>query len=156
MVVKMEISKRQWNNIHKKLNSLKDEVVELKSILPKREMKYLKFEECIPPASICKDVNSMMNGISSYEGFIGRLSNYYGCETMGLYVDKKMDIKHIAEYRSLTRDAYTRKTTCEKNTVLHEYFHHLVNLKVVIVDKKKEEYYADKYTKVFMERVNSD
>jgi len=151
----MDITKRQWNNIHKKLNRLEDTINYIKNNLLKKQMKYLKFEECIPPSSICKDVNSMMNGVNNYEGFIGRLSSYYGCEPMGLFVDKTINPKHIAEYRPLIKNAYTRKTTCDKKDVLHEYFHHLVNLNVVVIDKKKEEYYADEYAKLFLERVNS-
>ena len=144
------------NTLLKKINELSDKVDRIeKSLLPK-EKKWLKFNECIPPKSICKDIYSMIVGVNSYIGFLGKLSEYYGCKPMEMYVDKTINPKYIAEYRPGTNKAYSRGATVNENTVLHEFFHHLCYLNVVILSKSEEEKYADMYSKIFMERVNGD
>jgi len=149
----MKITKRQWYNIHKKLNDITNRLSMLEEKLPNKQKRWLKFDECVPPESICKDANSMMKGNNTYTGFLGKLAEYYGCEEMSLTVDKSIDSKCLAIYYPLLLEAKTKAKTCDMNTVLHEWFHHLVNLKVVFVDKSKEEKYADKYAKIFLQRI---
>ena len=144
------------NTLLKKINELSDKIDRIeKSLLPK-EKKWLKFNECIPPKSACKDIHSMLDGINDFTGFIGKLSEYYGCETMGIYIDETINPKYIAEYRPLMKTAYTKGKTVNIETVLHEFFHHLCNLNVVIVNEKESEKCADEYARIFMERVNGD
>lgn len=148
----MEITKRQWNNIHKKLNFIIRKIEWLEEQIPRKEKRWLKFDECVPPASVCKDIVSMMNGNNAYTGFLGKLAEYYGCEEMDFVVDKSINPKYIAVYYPLLKRAKSRKPTVSMDTVLHEWFHHLCNLKVVFVDKEEEEIYANRYAKIFMAR----
>lgn len=151
------VTDRQWRNLHKKLNNILEVVGYLERQLRKQTpKKWLKFEECIPPASVCKDVHSMLRGINTYGGFLGRLAEYYGCEEMDLRVDDKIEPKYRAVYNPVMKTAYSRKSTVDTKTVLHEWFHHLVNLNVVVVDKKDEEKYADKYANAFLTRAGAD
>jgi len=149
----MEISKRQWNNIHRKLNGIANRLSTLEEKLPNRQKRWLKFDECVPPESVCKDANSMMKGNNTYTGFLGKLAEYYGCEEMGLNIDTSIDPKYSAIYYPHLHEARTRTKTIDKKTVLHEWFHHLINLKVVFVDKEKEEKYANKYAEIFLQRM---
>jgi len=149
----MEITKRQWYNIHRKLNDITNRLSMLEEKLPNRQKRWLNFDECVPPESICKDVNSMMKGNRTYTGFLGKLAEYYGCKEMSLNVDTSIEPKYIAVYYPLLHEARTRTKTIDKKTVLHEWFHHLCSLKVVFVDKSKEEKYADKYAKIFLQRI---
>jgi len=150
------ISERQWRNLNKKLNNItcKLEIVEQK--LRQKPKKWLKFEESVPPASVCEDVASMMDGIDSYTGFLGRLSEYYGCESMGFFVDKTINAKYLAVYYPTLKEAHSRTNTLERRDVLHEFFHHLVNLNVVVINKKDEEKLADKYADAFLRRCQSN
>jgi len=148
------ISDSQWRYLHRKLNHLEAQVSDLRSSLKEsqRPKRYLRFGECLPPASICKDVMSMMNGTNTYDGFIGRLAEYYHCETMGCFVDTNIDPKYAAVYRPSEKNAYSREKTVDRRIILHEFFHHLVNLNVVSVNKKDEEEYADKYARIVLSR----
>ena len=129
-----------------------DRLQYLEENLPLKSKKWLKFTECIPPANVCKEIYSMTTGINTYEGFIGKLSEYYGCKPMSLHVDKTINPKYSAIYYPNLNEARTRTKTVGFKTVLHEFFHHLVNLKVVVVNKDEEEKYADKYARIFMQR----
>ncbi len=135
-----------------KVEMLQNCIIEIEKRLPNKQLKYLRFEECVPPKDICVSINSMMDGVSNYVGFLGKLSEYYSCSPMGLYVDKSINAKHIAEYRPDDKNAYSKESTCDKDIVLHEFFHHLVNLKVIVVNEKEEEKLADKYAKIFLKR----
>ena len=148
----MNISKRQWYNLHSKLNSIMEKLEWLEKQIPRKEKKWLKFDECLPPASVCGDVFSMMNGNNTYTGFLGKLAEYYGCEPMDFYIDPQINPKYRAVYRPPLKAAYSRTDTASKRTVLHEFFHHLVNLRVVVVPKDEEEKYADKYAEIVMMR----
>ena len=146
------ITERQWRYLHRKINYLEETLTEIRSNLPKKEKKWLNFNEAVPPASICKDVNSMLDGVTSFEGFVGRLSEFYGCKAMPCQVDTSIDPKYAAVYRPFYETAYTRTQTIHRSIILHEFFHHLVHLKVVVVPKNKEEYYADKYAQTILQR----
>lgn len=149
------ITEQQWQNLHKKIGNIQSQLLFLERRLPEKQKRYLKFEECVPPKTVCKDVASMLEGINQYTGFIGRLAEYYGCETMQAYIDTSIDPKYSAIYRSHEKAAYTRTPTVPCETILHEFFHHLVALNVVVIPKGKEEHYADKYAEIFQQRVNS-
>jgi hypothetical protein len=148
------ISDSQWRYMHRKLNDLQESVSRLRRQMDdlNRPKRYLKFSECIPPESICRDVNSMLLGNSSYDGFVGRLSEYYGIEPMGCYVDATLPVRVIAQYRLGEKNAYSRNKTVGRDTILHEFFHHLTNLNVVSVPKDQEEKLADKYARIFLQR----
>lgn len=149
------ISDRQWRKLNQHLENISIELREIKRKLPEKEKRYLGFSECVPPVSVCKEINSMMDGVDEYGGFLARLSDYYGCEPMGCYIDTTIDPKYKAVYRPDLKNAYTRTKTIDRATVLHEFFHHLVNLYVVKVSKSQEEHYANKFSEVFMQRANS-
>jgi len=146
------ISERQWRNLNRKLNGIRETVRRLEDELPQKPKRWLHFEECIPPASVCRDISSMLDGISSYTGFLGRLAEYYGCSSMGFYVDEKIDPKYKAIYYPNLKKAASRTPTIGRNSVLHEWFHHLVNENVVVVDGEEEEKFARKYAEIFMLR----
>jgi hypothetical protein len=124
-----------------------------------KPLRYLKFDNCVPPASVCKEVESMMIGIRTYTGFIGKLADYYGCSTMEITVNKDMcKPEWNAVYYPNLKKAYTHRDTVSRETVLHEWFHHMVNEKVVYlgdISSKEGEKFADRFSKIFMERVNS-
>jgi len=151
----MEITERQWRNLNNKLNEITNKLVRIEKQIPQRQKKWLKFDECVPPISVCKDVSSMMTGNSTYDGFLGKLAEYYGCGEMSLVVDKTINPKYLAVYRPSLRQAASRTPTASRSTVLHEWFHHLVNLHVVVIDNEKAEKLADKYARIFMERSRS-
>ena len=146
------VSDAQWRYLHRKINSLNDKLDVLKEQLPNKPKRFLKFWEAVPPVSVCKDVMSMMDGMTTYEGLIGRLSEYYGCETMGCYIDESISPDYLAVYRSNKKSAYTRLKYVTAHTILHEFFHHLQYQNVVVVDKKRQERFAEKYAKIFLER----
>lgn len=146
------VSNVQWRNLHKKLNELNDKIDNLMKTLPQKPKKYLKFHQCVPPSSICKDIMSMLSGIENYVGFIGKLSEYYGCEPMGCFINENIEKKFLAIYRPDRKAAYTREKNVDCHTVLHEFFHHLVHLDVVSIDRRSEEKLADRYADIFMER----
>ena len=146
------MSESQWRYLHRKINRLSDKLDSLQEQLPSKPKRFLKFWEAVPPVSVCKDVMSMMDGMNTYEGLIGRLSEYYGCVVMGLYVDKRISPERSAEYRPDDDAAYSRTQVVLRRTVLHEFFHHLQYQNVVVVDKKRQEHFAGKYARIFLER----
>lgn len=151
------MTKRQWENLNQRLKNLESHLVFLEENLPRRKKRFLKFDEVIPPASVCKDVLSMMEGAQTYEGLIGRLSEYYGCTIMGMKVDPgdKVAKNCLATYYPNLKTAYSAGDTIDEHTVLHEFFHHLVAENVVVVNKKTEEHWANKYATIFQQRANS-
>jgi hypothetical protein len=102
---------------------------------------------------------SMMNGVTTYSGFIGKLAEYYGCSTIKLLVDKnKCKKEWNAVYYSDLKKVFTYEDTISHRTVLHEWFHHMVNEKVVYlgtITSEKEEEFAVKFSCIFMERASS-
>jgi len=151
--MKMEITQKKWNNLHKKLNEMQSQLGNLENLLEKqRPKKWLKFDECVPPSSVCKDVFSMLAGLNTYTGVLGKLADYYGCTPMQMLVDRSIDPKYKAVYRPNEEVAYSRETTIDAKSVLHEWFHHMVNLNVVLVNKRAEEHWADKYATIFLQR----
>jgi len=156
MIENKILTRKQWLELNSKLDKLSNILFLLEEQRNAKPKHWLKFDACIPPQSVCKDVDSMMDNISSYLGFIGKLSEYYGCEPMNLFVDnsKMVSDKAIAAYYPDKKTAYSKESTCAKTVVLHEFFHHLVALNVVIVDKKDEEKYADKFAEAFLSRVS--
>jgi len=148
------ITDGQWRYMHRKISVLTDKVLELARLVERAEApkRYLKFNEALPPASVCRDVVSMLPGVGNYEGFIGRLADYYHCVPMGLYIDATIEPKYKALYRSWNNAAYTREKTCERHTVLHEFFHHLIAQHVVVVSPDQVEHFADQYATVFLQR----
>ncbi len=148
------ISDSQWRYMHRKINDLQESILKLHRQISdsNRPKRYLRFSECVPPESICKDVNSMLLGNAGYDGFVGRLADYYNIVPMGCYVDSNISPKVIAEYRRPENNAYSREKTVHRSTILHEFFHHLTTLNVVSVPKNQEEKLADKYAEVFLQR----
>ena len=151
------VTETQWRNLNQKLNNLQAQLLFLEQNLPRREKRYLKFDECVPPVSICKDVVSMLKGVSTYEGAIGRLCEYYGCPIMDMKVDPgdKVAKNCLAVYYPDLKTAYSAGQTIDEHTVFHEFFHHLVAHKVVIVNDRAAEHWANKYADVLLERANS-
>jgi len=151
------VSDSQWRYLHRKINDLTNQVTELRFTLKdmNRPKKFLRFSEVVPPESVCRDINSMMVGSTSYDGFLGRLAEHYTVPLMEVLVDKTIPDGILAQYRKtvLYPDgiAYCKNKTVNRRTVLHEFFHHLVHHKVVIV-KKKEEEYADRFASSFLRR----
>lgn len=146
------MSESQWRYLHRKINRLSDKLDSLQEQLPRKPKKFLKFWEAVPPVSVCKDVMSMMDGMATYEGLIGRLSEYYGCEIMGCYIDESISPEYLAVYRSDKKSAYTRLKYVDRRTILHEFFHHLQHQNVVVIDNKRKEHFANKYARIFLER----
>ena len=148
------VSDSQWRYLHQKLNYLQESVADMKSTIRnmQRPKRGLRYSEAIPPASVCRDVVSMLVGTTSYDGFMQRLSAFYDCEPMGIYRDDNVDEKYLAVYRSQEKACYSRGPSLERRVVLHEFFHHLVNLGIVFVDKKDEEDYANRFAKAVLHR----
>jgi hypothetical protein len=123
---------------------------------PKR---YLLFGECVPPPSVCRDVYGTMIGNRSYEGFLGRLAEYYKCEHMTFLVNPARNREDtIAIYYPYEKTAYSKNNTVAQSTVLHEWFHHMVNLGVVYLsekEKEEEEVYARKFAEIFLGRIGT-
>ena len=148
------VSDSQWRYLHNKINYLTESVADMKSTIrtiqqPKRGLRY---SEAVPPASVCRDVVSMLVGTTSYEGFIRRLSAFYDCEPMGVLRDDNVSEKYLAVYRRDEKACYSRGPSVNRKTVLHEFFHHLTNLGVVFVDKKDEEDYANRFANAVLHR----
>jgi len=145
------------SQLGKRLAHIERELAEIKQWLAPKRM--LSLYEAIPPESVCRDLLSKMRGISSYDGFLAALSDYYRVLPMKLIWDKhdtwmpQAKAKSVAAYFSEQNAAYTRKATVDRETVLHEYFHHLVAHNVVAVGgKKDEEKAADKFAALILER----
>jgi len=149
----MEITQRKWNNLNQKLNDIQSQINDLERLLEKqRPKRWLKFEECVPPDSVCKDALSMLEGVNTYGGVLGKLAEYYGCDTMEMLVGDNIDPKYKAVYHPDKRIAYSKGTTIDRHSVLHEWFHHMVNLNIVVVNKRAEEHWAEKYATIFIQR----
>lgn len=149
------MTERQWKNFNRKLECMERHIEALEKLISHKEKRWLEFDECVPPSSVCKDITRMLDGVTDFTGFIGRLSYYYGCSTMDMFIDInhiKVSDKAIATYYPSEKAAYSKGKTCSPNTVLHEFFHHMVNCCVVVVNKADEEYYADKFAQLFQQR----
>jgi hypothetical protein len=80
---------------------------------------------------------------------INYLSNFYKVERMYIIIDgKKVGRMNIAYY--IGNHAYFRKQGLDKQTVLHEFYHHLVERNQVEIPLKVEEREADVYSKEFI------
>jgi len=158
----IKITDRMWEDLHKKLDCLTKQLIRIQDDLPNKPKRYLKFNECIPPTEVCRSVVSMMNGVENYNGFIGKLSEYYGCSIMGIYVglervlalERQTGKSYVAFYDSNLKAAYSKEKTVSQSTVLHEWFHHMHAQGVVSINVKDEEYYAARYAEVFLQRAN--
>jgi len=142
------------SRLGKRLASIERELGEIKDFLqwlkPKRA---LRFEEALPPRSVCRDVLSKMEGTTSYTGFVAFLSNYYGVSPLGLYHDKsRVPAKAIAAYYAQENAAYSKNSAIDRHTVLHEFFHHLVAHGVVIVKEEDREKQADEFANIVLSR----
>ena len=152
------VSDSQWRYLHSKINDVSKQLTDLRWSLKdmSRPKKFLQFSEVVPPESVCRDINSMMRGNTSYDGFLGRLAEHYGVPLMSLWVDETIPDGTLAVYRKTAfrpdGNAYTKSKTVGRETVLHEFFHHLVHHKVVVVKKKREEEYADRFARLFLNR----
>ena len=148
------VSDSQWRYLHGKINDLQGTVMKLWRTMDEmqRPKRGLRYHEAVPPESACRDINSMLLGSTSYAGFMSRLAGYYGCEPMGNKRDDSIDPKYRAVYRPDYKTCYSRGSSVGRKTVLHEFFHHLVHLGVVFVDKKDEEDYAERYASTFLDR----
>ena len=152
------ISNSQWRYLHKKINTLTDIVVDVRSDLEqsRRPKKFLNFHEIVPESSVCKDINSMLTGTSDYRGFLGRLAEFYDVPLMEIAIDEKIKDGVIAQYRvngwHPNGKAYSKNQTVGRDTVLHEFFHHLCHHNVSMVKKKDEEEYADRFARMFLQR----
>lgn len=148
------VSDSQWRYLHSKINSLQKSVDTLRESFennnkPKRG---LRFYEVVPPESVCRDINSMLIGTNEYDGFLNRLADYYGVTPMKCYRDDDLDPKYKAEYRPRSKACFSAGPSIARATVLHEFFHHLQHEGVVFVSKKEQEEYADRYSKMFLQR----
>ena len=119
------VSDRQWRYLHQKINYLTDGIASLKHELlkPKRG---LRFWECIPPSEVCKDALDLSGITGNFIGMVGRLADYYKCDTMGCFVDTSIDPKYNGVYSPSEKTAYSRTSQTDKRFILHEFFHHLI------------------------------
>lgn len=150
------ISEGQYRYLKGKINALSCQLSEvlykLNQIKASRVKHLIAFEESIPPKSVCIDVLSML-GVGNYKGMMRLLSDYYGISRLQLFHDpKKVPDGAIACYVRQEGIAYSKNPTINEKTVLHEFFHHLVTLNVVVIDEEDEEVLANKYAKIFLER----
>jgi len=149
---------KRLTSIEFRLGTLENTLRILESGIDKPK-RYLLFGECVPPPSVCKDIYGTMIGNSSYEGFLGRLAEYYKCERMTLLVNPERNREDtIAIYYPYEKTAYSKDATVAQSTVLHEWFHHMVNLGVVFLsekEKKEEEVYARKFAETFLRRIGT-
>jgi len=146
------ITKRQWDNLNRKLNDIQDSITKLEQRFVDKRKKWLKFDECVPPIGVCKEIYSMLTGLNTFTGFLGKLSEYYGCESLEAQVDESINKKYKAVYNPQLKIIYSRTKTVSIHTILHEWFHHMVNLNIVVIHKMKEEKLADKYADIFLKR----
>jgi hypothetical protein len=142
------------SRLGKRLASIERDLREIKDFLqwlkPKRA---LCFEEALPPRSICRDALSKMKGTTSYTGFLAFLSNYYGVPRLKLYHDEnRVSAKAIAAYYARENAAYSKSSTMDSHTVLHEFFHHLVAHGVVMVKEEDRERRADEFASIVLAR----
>ena len=149
------ITQKNWLDLQRKLDNLEWQLSFIRDNMQTRTKNYLRFDECVPPTSVCKDVVSMMDGMKTYTGFIGKLADYYGCAIMQAYVDINLDPKYNAVYYADRKTTYT-KPTVSKSTILHEFFHHLVALHIVVCEKEDEEKKADVYARTFLVRAGEE
>jgi len=152
------VSDSQWRYLHMKLNRLSKIVDNLRSSINdmNNPKKFLRFSEVLPPERVCRDITSMVIGTKSYDGFLGRLSEHYGVPLLEFSVDENIpdginDQYRVNEWHPDGR-AYCKNKTVGRRTVLHEFFHHLVHHRVAIVEKEREEEYADRYARSFLQR----
>ena len=150
------ISEGQYRYLKGRLNDLESRLErilwKLEGAEKSKKKQYLDFEEAIPPKSVCADVMSML-GVANYSGFLYLLSQYYGIKQMHIYRDpKKVSANAIACYHRDEGNAYS-KGPVDASVVLHEFFHHLVTQKVVIVGlNDDEETLANRYAELVEKR----
>ena len=145
------------SQLGKRLAHIERELAEIKQWLTPKRM--LSLSEAIPPESVCRDLLSKTRGVNDYIGFLAILSDYYHIPPMRLLWDQynvwmpQAKAKSVAAYFAEQNAAYTKKKAVEKDTVLHEFFHHLVAHNVVAVGKgKDEEKAAVKFAVLVLER----
>jgi len=152
------VSDAQWRYLHLKLNKLSKIVDRLRTSIDdmNNPKKFLRFSEVLPPENICRDINDMMIGATKYDGFLGRLSEHYGVPLLEFIIDETIPDGINAQYRvngwCPDGRAYSKNKTTSRSTVLHEFFHHLVHHRVAIVEKKREEEYANRFARTFLQR----
>jgi len=149
---------KRLTSIEFRLGTLENTLKLLESEVDKPK-RYLSFGECVPPPSVCKDICGTMIGNTNYEGFLGKLAEYYKCERMKFLVNPERNRENtIAIYYPYEKTAYSKGNTVAQSTTLHEWFHHMVNLGVVYLsekEKKEEEVYARKFAEIFLRRIDT-
>ena len=151
-----QISEGQYRYLKRRLNEISCRLTDLNFKLDQMKAskkKYLlDFEEAIPPKSVCADVLSML-GVGNYKGMLHLLSDYYDITRLRMFHDPaKVPENAIACYNRGEGVAYS-KSPVSSNTVLHEFFHHLVTQKVVMLyEGDDEEVLATRYAELFLQR----
>jgi len=149
-------SVKMLNDIQKRLIDLSERLEKIE----KRQLKkkWLSFDACIPPIALCKDIVATYNSdkIKSFDYTMKILSDYYDTQLMdNRNAPERVPEKAIACYYSSENTAYYKQKTSSLETVLHEFFHHLVANNIVFLNGKNEQKCADRFAEIIMFRGNS-
>jgi len=79
------------------------------------------------------------------------LTKYYRVKKMKVVVDgRKVSKGYSAEY--FRNNAYFKRGEIRKRLVLHELYHHIVEAKGIVMQRRKEEMLADEFARKVMKR----
>jgi hypothetical protein len=114
-------------------------------------------KEILPSDEICKGFRNLCTN-KSVQDAVNMLSRHYQIPIMKTVFYEFSSSDKIcknarAVYYTAELAAYFDKTGYSQTTILHEFYHHLVNVGVAFAESdEQEEYLADEYAKQFAER----
>lgn len=115
----------------------------------KRGLRELRFPK-IPSRKICQEFHLTYELKGAQKG-VDVLTTYYKVRRMKIIVDgRKVANKYACEYWKPT--AYFKKSTFNRRNLLHELYHHLIEVKGIEMPRKKEERLASLFVRKIMKK----
>jgi len=107
----------------------------------------------IPSKKVCEEF-FLIYELQGCQKAVNYLTKYYGIRKMKIIVDgRRVGNGYEAEYYD--NKAYFTKKGLNKQNVLHELYHHIVDVIGIEIREKKEETEARLFARGVLKRVNS-
>lgn len=104
----------------------------------------------LPSRKVCEKF-SLTYELQGCQKAVDLLTRHYGIKRMRIVLDgKKVGNNYVAYYKNHT--AYFKKKGLTKRTVLHELYHHIVNVKDLNMTLTEEERQAFLYSRNLMRK----
>jgi len=114
-----------------------------------------RLTEIIPTKRVCEEFR-LIYELQGAQKAINFLARYYKIRRMKIIVDgRRVGNSDEASYDYETYTAYFKKKGLNRFNVLHEFYHHLANIKDWELSERREEREADRYADKFLRILNS-